>query len=86
MHGVGTVVFTVSAQFGVPVITIWGLSKDITSLARYIELLPVIVVSRFKKPPSFWRVLVLGYGAPIRQPELSPRTRVLLTVALARFP
>ena len=37
MHGVGTVVFTVSAQFGVPVVPyIWSLTRGITSYAREI--------------------------------------------------
>ena len=31
MHEVGTVVFTASAQFGVPVIHMWGLTRDITN-------------------------------------------------------
>ena len=31
VHEVGTVVFTVSAQFGVPVIHMWGLTRDITN-------------------------------------------------------
>ena len=37
MHGVGTVVFTVSALFGVPVVPhIWSLTRAITSYAREI--------------------------------------------------
>ena len=37
MHEVGTVVFTVSAQFGVPVVPyIWSLTRGITSYAREI--------------------------------------------------
>ena len=37
VHGVGTVVFTVSAQFGVPVVPyIWSLTRGITSYAREI--------------------------------------------------
>ena len=37
MHEVGTVVFTVSAQFGVPVLNyIWALTRGITSYAREI--------------------------------------------------
>ena len=37
MHEVGTVVFTVSAQFGVPVVPyIWALTRGITSYAREI--------------------------------------------------
>src|SRR6478752_10710738 len=39
VHEVGTVVFTVSAQFGVPVITIWPWSEGITSSARQIATL-----------------------------------------------
>jgi hypothetical protein len=34
VHVVGTVVFTVSAQFGVPALKIWALRSDITSVAR----------------------------------------------------
>jgi hypothetical protein len=34
VHGVGTVIFTVSAKSGVPVINIWDLAEGITSLAR----------------------------------------------------
>jgi hypothetical protein len=36
VHGVGTVVFTVSAQFGVPVPYIWALTSGITSYTREI--------------------------------------------------
>jgi hypothetical protein len=31
VHEVGTVVFTASAQFGVPAIHMWGLTRDITN-------------------------------------------------------
>src|SRR6476660_7765661 len=40
VHGVGTVVFTVSAQFCVPVIVIWALTRGITSYASEIVALP----------------------------------------------
>jgi hypothetical protein len=36
VHEVDTVVFTVSAQFGVPVIEIWDWAKGITILASEI--------------------------------------------------
>ena len=36
MHEVGTVVFTVSAQFGVPVTNTWASTRGITSFARRI--------------------------------------------------
>ena len=36
MHEVGTVVLTVSAQFGVPVTNTWASTRGITSFARRI--------------------------------------------------
>jgi hypothetical protein len=36
VHEVGTVVFTVSAQFGVPVTNTWASTRGITSFARKI--------------------------------------------------
>ena len=36
VHEVGTVVFTVSAQFGVPVTSTWASTRGITSFARRI--------------------------------------------------
>jgi hypothetical protein len=43
VHEVGTVVFTVSAQFGVPVIDIWALTRGITSYASEIVTSPAKV-------------------------------------------
>jgi hypothetical protein len=43
VHGVGTVGFTVSAQFGVPVIVIWALTRGITSYASEIVASPAAV-------------------------------------------
>ena len=50
MHGVGTVVFTVSAQFGVPVVPyIWSLTRGITSYAREIVASLAEVERRFPR-------------------------------------
>jgi hypothetical protein len=38
VHGVGTVVFTVSAQFGGPVLATWGLTSGFASSARQIVI------------------------------------------------
>ena len=50
MHEVGTVVFTVSAQFGVPVTSIWALTRGITSYAR--EIVTSIVGVEYR-PAAF---------------------------------
>ena len=71
MHGVGTVVFTVSAQFGVPVLPyIWALTRGITSYAREI----VASLAEVERRPAAF-LAQLAPVAPVAAVE-SKRQRV----------
>jgi hypothetical protein len=66
VHGVGTVVFTVSAQFGVPVPYIWALTRGITSYAREI----VASLAEVERRPAAF----LAQLAPVAQSQRSSAT------------
>ena len=71
MHGVGTVVFTVSAQFGVPVLPyIWALTRGITSYAREI----VALLAEVERRPAAFLAQLRASG-PVAAVE-SKRQRV----------
>ena len=80
MHELGTVFFTDSTQFGVPVMYIWDLLAALQAKrANHLDS----TIGRKCVPFILADVTYLmRHNA---QPELSPRERVLLTVALARF-
>jgi hypothetical protein len=63
VHGVGTVVFTVSAQFGVPVPYIWAPTRGITSYAREI----VAALAEVERRPAAF----LAQLAPVAESQRS---------------